>query len=216
MKTSTARSSRAAAAPRNTTTRERLMSEALKLLATDGLNVSLRRIVQASGAGNPSALHYHFGTREALVGDITQMLKEWLEPRIVQNLETLKTRHSVRDVLEALFGPVIGMLEEPRLGRDAIRFIGRLSWEFGVEGQQLSAGLLGRSMSLALQEIAPLLPKVDAETLKFRLILNINNVFHGLVDRNYLSRSPFGAVKLAQNDLREAFVDYLEAGVRGL
>ena len=127
-----------------------------------------------------------------------------------------KPRYKVRDVLEALFGPVIDMLQEPRLGRDAIRFVGRLSWEFGAEGQQLSADLLGRSLNLALQKLTPLLPKVDQETLKFRLILNINNVFHGLVDRSYLSRSPFGAVKLAQDELREAFMGYLEAGVRGI
>lgn len=41
-------------------TRERLMREAMRLLAQEGFKaVSLRRIVLAAGARNPSALHYH-------------------------------------------------------------------------------------------------------------------------------------------------------------
>lgn len=204
-------------------TRERLMREALKLLATEGLNgVSLRRIVQASGAANPSALRYHFGSRLVLVKEITLWLQQWLEPRICQRLSRLSARtpgnYSVRDVIEAAFGPVIEMLQEPDLGLDAVRFIARLGWDFGHEGQELSAKLHKQSMGLTFTLLHSLLPDLDEEVLKFRLITNMNAVYNGIAYRSYLRRSPFGSLEIARPEntaqLEKVFLDYLESGVR--
>lgn len=203
-------------------TRQRLMKEALRLLAREGLNgVSLRRIVQASGARNASALHYHFGTRDRLIEAISQTLRDWLEPRACDRLDALQQRqedYSVRDVLEAVFGPVLEMVEDPEWGRDAVQFIARLGWDYGHEGQRLSAEMHQRSLNVALALLQRLMPEVEDEALKFRLILNMNNVYHGLAYRSYLWRSPFGPLSLAEprqgRKLAELFMDYLEAGVR--
>ncbi len=204
-------------------TRERLMREAMKLLATEGFNaVSLRRIVRAGGGANPSALHYHFGDRLTLVREIAQMLQEWYEPRAVERLTLLGTRaartYRVRDVLEAVFGPVIEMLEDPSLGTDAVRFIARLGWDFGHEGQEISARFHRRSIGLAFDLLRSLMPAVEDETLKFRLVTNMNNVYNGLAYRSYLWRSPFGALDLVKKEnaaqLRALFMDYLEGGLR--
>ncbi len=204
-------------------TRERLMREAMKLLATEGFNgVSLRRIVRASGGANPSALHYHFGDRLTLVREISSSLQQWLEPRALSQMARLQTlgaaAYNVRDVLDAVFGPVIEMLEDPALGTDAVRFIARLGWDFGHEGQEISAGLHARSMATAFALLRPLLPKLDDEALKFKLITNMNSVYNGLAYRSYLWRSPFGALKLVKKEnaarLRELFMDYLEGGLQ--
>lgn len=201
-------------------TRERLMREALKLLATDGFQgVSLRRIVQASGAANPSALHYHFGNRSALIREITLWLQQWLEPRICERLTALERKASgefgLRDVLAAVYGPVIEMLQEPSLGLDAVRFIARLGWDFGHEGQELSARLHHRSQMQAFALLHKLLPEVEEDTLKFRMITNMNAVYNGIAYRSYLRRSPFGPVDLSITQLTQVFFDYLEAGIRG-
>lgn len=201
-------------------TRERLMREAMKLLATQGFNaVSLRHIVRASGGANPSALHYHFGDRLTLVREIAEMLQQWYEPRALEQLQRLRERrgYRVRDVLEAVFGPVIEMLLDPALGTDAVRFIARLGWDFGHEGQAISAEFHRRSMGLAFDLLRPLMPTVDDETLKFRLVTNMNNVYNGLAYRSYLWRSPFGALALVKKEnaaaLRAAFMNYLEGGL---
>ncbi|MEK6806665.1 MAG: TetR/AcrR family transcriptional regulator [Pseudomonadota bacterium] len=202
-------------------TRERLMREAMKLLATEGFNgVSLRRIVRASGGANPSALHYHFGDRLTLVREIAQMLQSWYEPRALEQLTQLRerSRYRVRDVLEAVFGPVIEMLLDPALGTDAVRFIARLGWDFGHEGQEISAQFHQQSMGLAFKLLRPLMPTVDDEALKFRLVTNMNNVYNGLAYRSYLWRSPFGALDIVKQEnaaqLRAWFMDYLEGGLR--
>lgn len=211
---------RAAADP--APTRERLMQEALQLMSREGLRgVSLRRIVQAAGASNPSALLYHFGDRETLVREIALALKAWLEPRTLARLEALAgRRYRLREVIEAVFLPLTEMLQEPALGRDAVRFISRLGWDFGAEGQALSAELHRRSFARAVELLRPLLREADEEVLKLRLILTMTTVYHGLPDHGYLWRSPFGALELAKREnaarLQQVFIDHLEAGLHDL
>jgi len=203
-------------------TRSSLLRAALHLFAQEGIRaVALRRIVQAAGAANPSALHYHFGNRDNLVTEVTRMLQAWLEPKAVTRLEQMRERpHQVRDVMEAVFGPVLDMLYEPALGLDGVRFIGRLGWDYGEIGQRLSAHLHQRTLELALESLTPLLPALDRETLQFRLVLSMNTVYYGISYRNYLHRSPFGALPLAtagnQDRQRQQFMDYLEAGMRNV
>ncbi len=204
------------------TTHARLLAEAMKLMAREGMNaVSLRRIVVAAGANNASALHYHFGSREGLVGEITAMLQHWLEPRSCAGLEALRGRpHGVRDIMEAAFGPMIEMLQTPAFGRDAVCFIGRLGWDFGEAGQRLSAKLHRKLLSLAVELLEAQLPHTSRETIQYRLILSMNVVYYGISYRSYLKRSPFGVMPMSErgNEARERqeFMDYLEAGVRNV
>jgi AcrR family transcriptional regulator len=183
--------------------------------------VSLRRIVVAAGANNASALHYHFGSREGLVGEITAMLQHWLEPRSCAGLEALRGRpHGVRDIMEAAFGPMIEMLQTPAFGRDAVCFIGRLGWDFGEAGQRLSAKLHRKLLGLAVELLEAQLPHASRETIQYRLILSMNVVYYGISYRSYLKRSPFGVMPMSErgNEARERqeFMDYLEAGVRNV
>jgi AcrR family transcriptional regulator len=197
------------------------MHEAMKMLANQGINgPSLRSIVRASGAANPSALHYHFRDRETLVRAIAKQLQEWYEARALPRLQALQQQgsYTVRDVLEAVFGPVIEMLQVPGLGVDAVRFIARLGWDFGHEGQDISSEFHRRSMLGMLELLTPLFADVDPEDLKFKILANMNNAYNGVAYRSYMRRSPFGASPLVHNEnaarLRELHMRYLEGGLR--
>ena len=186
-------------------TRERLMREARRLFANEGFNaVSLRRVVQAAGASNASALHYHFGSRQALVAAVVDDLALWLQPRWQAGLAALRPGET-RPVVEALFDPILALLQRPEHGSATIRFIARLGWDFGPPGQELSAGLHREVLEQAERLLQPAFPVLD--------------VYHGLADRSYLWRSPFGALDLANksrgDELRRHFYDYLEAGLCG-
>lgn len=200
-------------------TRERLMQEAMRLFANEGFNaVSLRRVVQAAGAGNPSALHYHFGNREALVAAVVDDLAAWLQPRWTQGLGQALPGRS-RPVVEALFDPILQMQQLPQYGSAAVRFIARLAWDFGPAGQALSAQLHRSALEQAEILLKPAMPRLEQEVLRFRLVVSMGHVYHGLADRSYLWRSPFGAMGLADKargeELRHHFYDYLEAGLCG-
>lgn len=202
-------------------TRVRLLRKALALFAQDGLKaVSLRRIVSAAGGANPSALHYHFGNRWALVTEIAEQIFARLRGQTLSALHALDARpHNIREVLEALYLPVMRLREEGAGGRDAVRFLARLSWEFGEEGQALSGAGLAESAEACLQHLLPLLPHKSADEVRFHLLLTMTNVFHGLADLEYMEAVPFGPRSLLgpahARRRSELMFDYLEAGLRG-
>lgn len=202
-------------------TSERLLATALRLFAEEGLKgVSLRRVVAAAGAANLSALHYHFGSRQAVVEAIAQRLFLQLRATALPRLRALDPRSSsVRSVLEAMFRPVIELRSQGESGRYAVQFLARLSWEFGAEGQALSASGLQPIAEEALQRLEKLLPLKDGDHLRLQLLMAMTNVFHGLADFNYVRVAPFGPRRLlgaGDAELREKlFFDYLEGGLCG-
>lgn len=200
-------------------TRARLLQKALRLFAQEGLKgVSLRRIVSAAGAANPSALHYHFGDRWALVTAIAGQVFSRLREASLPRLQELSTRpHTLREVLEAVFMPVVELREQGADGRDAVRFLARLSWEFGTEGQALSGAGLHEIADAALKLLRPLLPHKAPDHLRLHLLMAMTNVFHGVADYGYLKTAPFGPHGLLGERERKLrlglFFDYLEGGM---
>jgi AcrR family transcriptional regulator len=204
-------------------TPERLIRAALSLFAQDGIKgVSLRRIVAASGAANISALHYHFGNRWALVTATAAAVYQPLGAECLARLGALQGRahgvREVREVLEALYLPAFELRMRDDAGRDAIRFVARLSWEFGAEGQILSGEGFKDSIDAALALLQPLLPDKDGDALRLHLIMTLTSVYHGLADLSYLWNVPFrpdGLLQPEQEALRlRLFFDYIEAGLR--
>lgn len=75
-----------------TDTAIQILDVAERLFASKGIDkVSLREIVRASGQSNLSAAHYHFGSREALIGSLLA--------RRIRTINVL--RHRRMDELEA-------------------------------------------------------------------------------------------------------------------
>ena len=203
-------------------TRARLLHKALALFAQEGLkSVSLRRIVSAAGGANPSALHYHFGDRWALVTGIAEQVFAHLRSEALPALRALHGQpHDVREVLEALYLPLLRLREAGPAGQDAVRFLARLSWEFGREGQALSGAGLAEMAKEAQALLEPLLPDRSPDEIRLQMIFTMTNVFHGMADLSYIEIVPFGPHSLigpahARQRTRLMF-DYLEAGLRGL
>lgn len=75
-----------------TDTANQILDVAERLFAANGIDkVSLREIVRASGQNNLSAAHYHFGSREALIGAL-----------LARRIRTINViRHQRMDELEA-------------------------------------------------------------------------------------------------------------------
>ncbi|MCW5641616.1 MAG: TetR family transcriptional regulator [Rhodoferax sp.] len=75
-----------------TDTAIQILDVAERLFASNGIDkVSLREIVRASGQNNLSAAHYHFGSREALIGSL-----------LARRIRTINViRHQRMDELEA-------------------------------------------------------------------------------------------------------------------
>jgi AcrR family transcriptional regulator len=86
-----------------------LLDAAEQLFAAHGIaEVSIRQIVRASGQGNLSAAHYHFGSRDALI----RALVESAVTALVEAVESTDWGADyVRVLAQALFDPRMRLLD---------------------------------------------------------------------------------------------------------
>ncbi|MEU4341929.1 TetR/AcrR family transcriptional regulator [Nocardia sp. NPDC023852] len=101
-------------------TRERLLAAAERLLSTERYDdVSVRGIC-AEAEANPAAVHYHFGSKEALVA---ALLEDRLGPLWAARLAAVTARHgSVSAVVEAVIEPFVQLSGDP-MGRVHLRLL---------------------------------------------------------------------------------------------
>jgi AcrR family transcriptional regulator len=85
-----------------------LVEAAERLIAEEGPAVSLRQVVAAAGQRNSSAIRYHFGTREQLIGAVVDARQSLFEPRRLERLAVLKAAGDLaaRGLIRALLEPV--------------------------------------------------------------------------------------------------------------
>jgi AcrR family transcriptional regulator len=103
-----------------TGTRARLLAAAERLLLTEGYDdVSVRRICAEAGA-NPAAVHYHFGSKEALVA---ALLQERLGSLWEDKLSRLTAAHSsVVEIIDVVIEPFVELSADP-VGRLHLRLL---------------------------------------------------------------------------------------------
>lgn len=139
-----------------------LLRAAEKLFAERGVDVvSLREVSAAAGQANNSAVGYHFGSREGLIGAILDRHSAPIYARYDAQLDLLERQGggSLRVLLEMLLLPLIDKLDDEDGG-----------WEFIAIAAQLS---VSPTMPLAERSAEPapvrrfslaLLPFVQAPT----------------------------------------------------
>ncbi|MEV6644389.1 helix-turn-helix domain-containing protein [Amycolatopsis sp. NPDC051371] len=109
-------------------TRHRLLAAAEELLLTVGYDsVSVRAICSAAGL-NPAAVHYHFGSKEALVA---AMLEDRLAPVWANLLDDVE-RHrregwvpATADLVDAILEPLTELAADP-VGRLRLHLLARV------------------------------------------------------------------------------------------
>lgn len=110
-------------------TRDRLLDAAERLFARDGVDgARIRDINELAGARNPSALHYHFGSRSAVVEAILiryQMPIDRQASAALDELEASGRRPTERQIVEAVVRPEVAALDT-QSGRDCVRIIPQL------------------------------------------------------------------------------------------
>lgn len=109
-------------------TKTNLLDAAEHLFANEGVDrASLRAITQAAGA-NLAAVHYHFGSKEALVREVLARRLSPLNQRRIKLLDRVEAENrapSVEDVVRAFVQPTLEMVQRERGGHAFARFVCR-------------------------------------------------------------------------------------------
>jgi TetR/AcrR family transcriptional regulator, regulator of cefoperazone and chloramphenicol sensitivity len=106
-------------------TKELLLRAGERLFARDGIHgARIRELNELAGQRNPSALHYHFGSRDGLVTAIMVRHQSEIDAIVGPCLDDLEARGEpeVRAVVEAVVRAMVAKLETES-GRDWARII---------------------------------------------------------------------------------------------
>src|SRR3954447_17684196 len=97
-------------------TKELLLDAAEEVFARDGIHgARIREINELAGQRNPSALHYHFGSRSGLVSAIMLRHQSEIDKEVEWRLDELEAEGvpSVRDIIGAVAEPMVDCLKTP-------------------------------------------------------------------------------------------------------
>jgi AcrR family transcriptional regulator len=107
-------------------TKQKLLDAAERLFAMRGVDgVTVREILAAAGQRNMAALYYHFGTKEDLIRTLVvrgARLIDERRNRMLDELETGGAAPTVRQAVEALVRPSVGLVGNGRGEATYIRF----------------------------------------------------------------------------------------------
>lgn len=209
----------------DTDTREAIVRAALTLFAKHGVDgVSLRQIVSAAGQANPSAVHYHFQSKEGLIAAVLQHVQDQLLPMQEQALDSMDEAQrlgtlTVREVMRLWITPMVLMYSASPEGRMSIRFLSRLTWQPQHMGQDQLIGCSQAHMTRMCRHLEALIPHHSRERLFFLTVLTTANLLHSLSDASLLGRqSILGLHKIFTDqpfELVNWIVDYMAAGLVG-
>jgi AcrR family transcriptional regulator len=198
------------------TTKGQLLDVAEQLFLRAGLGVSVRDITDAAGQ-NGAAIHYHFGSRDGLVGAVIARRASDLAARRRASLEQLRasaTPPTIRDVVAGLVGAYVGMVEAE--GPDAQRWV-----------DLMHALWLDRAPALAFMDeqgaderdwarlARAALPHLADDVFAARFELAIETIIVGLRTPTRAPGSDAVLLPVPLHARAEILIDFVAAGLEG-
>ncbi|CAM3093838.1 TetR family transcriptional regulator [Prescottella defluvii] len=116
-------------------TKQKLLEVAEELFAARGVEATLiGDIVQGAGQRNPSALRYHFGSREGVLQAIREKYLAQLEQRRAELLEKWPAPgpSTPRDAVTIVVAPLVELLRDEG-GRRYLRILGQTLFELNTD-----------------------------------------------------------------------------------
>jgi AcrR family transcriptional regulator len=213
--TSISASHSTAEATPHATQRQLLLDAAERLFAARGVDAVSLRAVMAEAGTNVASVHYHFGSKPALVSALVAARSDVVARRRTALLDRLEARSdaSVRDLADAFVRPVAemalgGHVEWVRLVDGIIAgghpALAQITESFGRQGARMTA-LLER-----------LHPDVTPATIRFRLAQALPLTFRVLGDLDAARRTlALAGVDLGPEDTVRELTDVVTAILAG-
>jgi AcrR family transcriptional regulator len=177
-------------------TRRQIMKVAERLFAAHGFSgISLRSIV-AEADVNLAAIHYHFGSKEALFEAVFERHAQRLAGSRMARLEQLvaaKDTPSLERVLEAFLAPALRPNSPANGGSAFARLRGRLIAENTEFGRRLQAKYFNQSSKGYLRLIASLVPHLPEIELYWRFNFMLGSMVYLMAEVRRIEQLSDGA-----------------------
>lgn len=165
------------------TTRERLIRAAEQQFAAQGVHgAQLREVVRQAGQANPSAVQYHFGSREGLLDAVMAERQQRTERALAERLPEPEGR-PLAELLGALIDAEATELRTER-GRDCLRISTQVSHDSGIRERRPHPGLAGSLYWRLISELeAPLVELLPEPVRLERIDLALTLIGAALAER---------------------------------
>ncbi len=199
-------------------TREKLLLTAMRLYGSQGIHaVSLRTIGAEAGSRNSAAMHYHFKNKLGIIDALVEYIFQHIYA-IGAELEVYRRVGEGVELREAIKLSLMPLVELERRfpwGSDAMRFMSRLLTEANAELSEINNRHSADFFRKSDNYLRDLLPHLNDEERRLRMLFMSVNIFHGFAERDALTNTPFGDLShLGDDALIDHLVDYLTGGLR--
>jgi AcrR family transcriptional regulator len=181
---------------------------------------SLRRIIGSAGV-NLAAVHYHFGSREAL---LKAVLVRRLEPLNRERLKLLDRVEAeagdgllpLEPVVEALVGPPLRLIKDPERGGEVfMRLLGRILPEPDEPLQTLLAEQFDEVIERFFAALRRALPELPVRDLFWRAHFGVGAMAHTMCGCNILKTVSRGLCDPSDTEaVIRQLVLFMAAGMR--
>ncbi len=203
--------------PASQRTREALILAGEKLFGEQGIDgVSLRQINAAAGQRNSSAAHYHFGSKEALVGAVVEYRMERVNDRRLAMLAALEAAGRTRDIraiAETVIYPIMDEIRDSEAGSHYIRFMAQVVGHPQISLTEIWNSPFGTGLARVIEHLRLALPALPPPILGQRFGLMWEQAIHALADRERLSAGEQGGRLVAREVFASNLVDTIAGGL---
>ncbi|HVA79456.1 MAG TPA: TetR/AcrR family transcriptional regulator, partial [Candidatus Binataceae bacterium] len=165
---------------------ERLMTAAERLFGERGIDgVSLRQINQAAGCANVAAIHYHFGSKEALVTALIERRMKGINTRRMAMLDEIEKTAGVDDLhglIEAVVWPLAEQLNDSSGGNHYVQLLAQVYGDPRLPVAETFRGCFGQSVRRVEELIHQRLTYLPREIVATRFGLAGSQMIHTLAD----------------------------------
>ena len=204
------------------TTKDKILDAAERLFAEHGLAAtSLRTVIKNAGV-NTAAVHYHFGSKEALVEAVLVRRAAPVNKERLLLLSRAEERCQggplpVEAVVEAFVAPVVRAKAGSSRGRGVFRqLLARAITEADPEHREMMHRIFGEVLERFTGALARALPGLPVEEIYWRMHFMVGAMALGIAVRSIhlKSKDPRGG-RLDSELLLKRLVDFLSGGLRG-
>ena len=173
-------------------TRERLIETAERLYARQGMEATSLRSITAAAEANLAAIHYHFGSKEALTEEVFSRRLVPINDERLERLDEVEAAAGesaapLESILEAFLGPALRRSVDPDYA-DFIRLMGRMYSEPSAALQ----ALIGRQFEGIIRRfsaaLARTLSHLPAAEVHWRFHFCVGSMVHTISDPARIER----------------------------
>ena len=170
-------------------TKTRILDSAEVLFAERGVEATSLRAVTTNAESNLAAVHYHFGSKEALIAAVVGRRLRPVNEERLRELKKLNEKSSkpasLEELLEAYFKPAISTLDNSEQGPLLAKMMSRLFWESGGETRQLIVEQFSEVWEGFIRALRKALPELSTRQVISRFHFGIGVLIQSLSQRGY-------------------------------